>query len=46
MFLSILGDQARKAIAKAFEHIEKYTCVQFTPRNYETDYVEFVKDTG
>ncbi|XP_057297045.1 zinc metalloproteinase nas-6-like [Hydractinia symbiolongicarpus] len=41
-----LGMQARKAIEKAIQQIERYTCIQFSPWNKEHDFVEFIKDEG
>lgn len=41
-----LGKQARKAIQKAIQQIERYTCIQFSPWNKEHDFVEFIKDEG
>ena len=42
----ILGQAARNAIEKAFDEIEKYTCIQFSPWKQEEHYVKFIKDEG
>lgn len=41
-----LSDKAREVIKEAFRHIEKYTCIQFSPWIGEDDYVDIISDTG
>jgi len=41
-----IGDMAREAIKEAFAEIEKHTCIQFSPRKEEPDYVEIIDGSG
>lgn len=45
-YFPLLEQHARNAIEQAITQVEKYTCVRFTPRNGQKDYVEFIFDNG
>lgn len=46
IWFSSLGREARKSIALALYHFHKSTCLWFTPRRNETDYLRIVRGEG